>query len=264
MQTGNRIEISWMNQPGRLISSMESVADGFHGSSAIAGAVSVAENSSPDSRYAQKAVAIVRDAFAEGVAYGVENVFMETIDEINAFAGEGVRNPLSLAAAAVLGDEVWVYSMGTCKVFLSGAQRGGRDSEGAVNVEDRVIKHFILKPGQSIILLTSGLRKLIGSAVAGKRAASCSRPLSFCLSEMISETRIKFRKKGGSAAAVRLCTGSRRMSLPGRKYLAYITALIIAVAVAAVLLALCRSSGGNDSLIRADSIPEDEIVMPLD
>ncbi|RKZ09725.1 hypothetical protein DRQ25_05510 [Candidatus Fermentibacteria bacterium] len=262
MQTGNRIEISWVNQPGRLISSMESIADGFHGSSAIAGAVSVAENSSPGSLYAQKAVAIVRDAFAEGVAYGVENVFKEAIDEINAFAGEGVRDPLSLAAAAVLGDEVWVYSMGTCQVFLSGVQTGGRDSEGVVNVEGRVIKHYILKPGQSIILLTSGLRKLMGSAVAGKHSARCSRPLSFCLSEMINETRIKFRKKGGSAAAVRLCTRSRRMSLPGRKYLAYITALIIAVAV--TLLTLCRSSGENGSPVRADSIPEDEIVMPLD
>jgi hypothetical protein len=240
---------------------MESVADGFHGSSAIAGAVCVAENGSPDSCYAQKAVAIVRDAFAEGVAYGVENVFMEAIDEINAFTGEGVRDSLSLAAAAVLENEVWVYSSGTCQVFLSGTDRDGRDSEGAVNLEVRVIRHFILKPGQSIILLTSGLRKLMGSAVARKHSARCSRPLSFCLSEMISETRIKFRKKGGSAAAVRLCTVSRRISLPGRKYLAYITVLIIAVAV--TLLTLCRSRGENGSPVRADSIPEDEIVMPL-
>lgn len=253
-----------MNQPGRLISSMGSVADGFHGSSVIAGTVCVAENDSPDSCYPQKAVAIVRDAFAEGVAYGVESVFIEAIDEINAFAGDGIGEPLSMAAAAVLGDEVWVYSMGTCLVFLSGAQTGGRDSEGIVNVEDRVIKHFVLKPGQSIILLTSGLRKLMGSVVAGKHSSRCSRPLSFCLSEMISETRIKFRKKGGSAAAVRLCTGSVRMSLPGRKYLAYSISLIIAVAVAAVLLTLCRSSGENGSPVRADSIPEEEIVMPLD
>lgn len=251
-----------MNQPGRLVSRMESVADGFHGSSAIAGAASVAENSSADSCFAEKAVAIVRDAFAEGVAYGVENVFREAIDEINAFAGEGVCDSLSMAAAAVLGNEVWVYSSGTCQVFLSGADTGGSDSEGVVNVEGRVIKHFILKPGQSIILLTSGLRKLMGSPVARKHSARCGKPLSYCLSEMISETRIKFRKKGGSAAAVRLCSDSRRMRLPGRKYLAYILAFMIAVAAA--VLTLCRSSDNADSLIRTDSTSENEVVMPLD
>ena len=262
MQTGNRIEISWMNQPGRLISRMESVADGFHGSSAIAGAVSVAENSSPDSCYAEKAVAIVRDAFAEGVAYGVENVFMEAIDEINAFAGEGVCDSLSLAAAAVLGNEVWVYSSGTCQVFLSGADTGGSDSENVVDIEENRIGHLILQPGQSIILLTSGLRKLMRSAAARKYSSRCSKPLSFCLSEMISETRIRFRKKGGSAAAVRLCVDSRRTTLFGRKYLACILAFMIAVAAA--VLTLCSGSGEKGSLVRTDSTSESEVVMPLD
>ncbi len=260
MQTGNRIEISWMNQPGRLISRMESVADGFQGSSAIAGAASVAENNSPDSCFAEKAVAIVRDSFAEGVAYGVENVFMEAIDEINAFAREGASDSLSLAAAAALGNEVWVYSKGTCQIFLSGVDTDGRGS--VVDIEGTGISHLVLKPGQSIILLTSGLRKLMGSAAARKHSSRCSKPLSFCLSEMISETRIRFRKKGGSAAAVRLCTNSRRMSLPGRKHLVCI--LILIFSVAAALLTLCLGSGEKDSLIKADSASESEVVMPLD
>ena len=251
-----------MSQPGRLISRMESVADGFRGSSAIAGAAAVAENSSPDSCYAQKAVAIVRDAFAEGVAYGVENVFMEAIDEINAFAREEVFDSLSLAAAVVLGNEVWVYSSGTCQVFLSGADTGSRGSENVVDIKDKGIRRLVLKPGQSIILLTSGLKKLMGSAAARKYSSRCSKPLSFCLSEMISETRIRFRKKGGSAAAVRLCAYSRRISLPGRKYVAY--SIVLLLAVAAAVLALCLSSGEADSLIRTDSTSEDEVVMPLD
>ena len=260
MQTGNRIEISWMNQPGRLISRMESIADGFQGSSAIAGAASVAENNSPDSCFAEKAVAIVRDAFAEGVAYGVQNVFMEAIDEINAFAMEGASDSLSLAAAAALGNEVWVYSRGTCQAFLSGVDTDGRGS--VVDIEGTEISHLVLKPGQSIILLTSSLRKLMGSAAARKHLSRCSKPLSFCLSEMISETRIRFRKKGGSAAAVRLCTDSGRMSLPGRKHLVYI--LILIFSVAATFLILCPGSGEKDSLIRADSASESEVVMPLE
>ncbi|NOQ21411.1 MAG: hypothetical protein GQ565_02005 [Candidatus Aegiribacteria sp.] len=261
MQTGNRIEISWMTQPGRLISRMESLADGFHGSSAIAGAAAVAENGSPNSCCAEKAVAVVRDAFAEGVAYGVESVFMEAVDEINTFAPEGECDSLSMAAAVVLGDEVWVYSRGTCQVFLSVADFGGGDSENVVDIESKGIRHLILKPGQSIILLTSGLRELMGSVAAKKHSLLSGKPLSFCLSEMISETRIRFRKKGGSAAAVRLCADSGRMNLPG-KYMAYPLAFLL-VAAAAAVLALCLSSEGKDSLIRADSTSNGEVVMPL-
>ncbi len=241
---------------------MESVADGFCGSSAIAGAAAVAENISPDSCYAQKAVAIVRDAFAEGVAYGVENVFMEAIDEINAFVREEEIDSLSLAAAVVLGDEVWVYSNGACQVFLSGADTGSRGSENVVDIKDKGIRRLVLKPGQSIILLTSGLKKLIGSAAARKYSSRCSKPLSFCLSEMIGETRIRFRMKGGSAAAVRCCADSRRINLPGRKYVAYSLALLLAVAAA--VLVLCLSSEEADSLIRTDSTSEGEVVLPLD
>ncbi|MEN8209970.1 MAG: hypothetical protein ABFR50_12045, partial [Candidatus Fermentibacteria bacterium] len=176
MRTGNRIEISWMNQPGRLKSRMASAADGFHGSPAIAGAVSIAGNSSPDSIYAQKAVAIVRDAFAEGVAYGVENVFREAIDEITAFTGKGVTDSISLAAAAVLGDEVWVYSMGTCQVFLSGTDKGGMERDNAVRVDGKGINHLVLRPGQTIILLTSGLCKLMETAETGKHFSRCGKP----------------------------------------------------------------------------------------
>ncbi|MEN8209542.1 MAG: hypothetical protein ABFR50_09870, partial [Candidatus Fermentibacteria bacterium] len=85
--------------------------------------------------------------------------------------------------------------------------------------------------------------------------------LAFCLSGMVSETGIQFRKKGGSAAAVRLCADSGRMNIPGRKFMLCILALLIA---AAAVFSLCRSSGEADSLIRADSASDGEIVMPLD
>ncbi len=251
-----------MNQPGRLISRMESIADGFHGSSAVAGATAVAENSSPDFSYAEKAVSVVRDAFAEGVVYGVEDVFMEAVDEINTFAREGGCDPLSMAAAAVLGDEVWVYSSGTCRAFLSGIDSGGRSPENILDLSSEEVRYIRLKPGQSIILLTSSLRMLMGSSSVQKYSLRCDKPLSFCLSGMISETRIRFRKKGGSAAAVRLCTDSRRMSLPGRKYLPYLLAFLIAVA--SVVLTLCRSSEEKVAPIRTDSVFTGEVVMPLE
>lgn len=261
MQAGNRIEISWINQPGRLVSRMESIADGFHGSSVIAGVAAVAENNLPDSGFAEKAVAIARDAFAEGVAYGAEDVFRDAVEEINLIALDEEPDSFSFAVAAVLGDRVWVYSMGTCRVFLSGDDSVETGKENVVDLSGKGICPLKLKPGQSIILLTCGLRKLMGSTAAMKYSSHCGKPLPFCLSEMIRETRIRFRKKGGSAAAVRLCDNSGRVKLSRMKYLIFLLAFVLAVAV---ILTLCRGSGEKHDFVRADSIITGEIVMPLD
>ena len=251
-----------MNQPGRLTTRMESYADGFQGSTAIASVTAVAENSLQDSSCAENAVATLRDAFAEGVAYGVVDVLKDAIDEISAASSEGDRNCCSLATAAVLGDEVWVYSSGTCRAFMSCADSGGRKFEKIVDLSSQGIKYFRLKPGQSIIIVTHGLRKLIGSTVAMSYSARCKKPLSFCLSEMVKETRIRFRKKGGSAAAVRLCIGSARINLPGGKLVICFLAAVIAIVSA--FLILCYRSEDKNVDIRQDSLFTVETVMPLD
>jgi hypothetical protein len=241
---------------------MESFADGFQGSTAIASVTAVAENRSQNSDCAENAVAVLRDTFAEGVAYGVVDVLKDAIDEINAVALEGDQDPCSLAAAAVLGDEVWVYSTGTCRAFMSGAESGGRGLEKVVDLSSHGIEYFKLKPGQSIIIVTHGLRKLMGSAAALSYSSRCKKPLSFCLSEMVRETRIRFRKKGGSVAAVRLCIGSSRMNLPVRKLVICLFAAVLAVVSAFFIF--CYMSEENNANIQADSSFTDETVMPLD
>jgi len=261
MKVGKRIEISWMNQPGRLRSKMESYADGFIGSPAIAGIAAVAENRSQNPCIAENAVAIVRDAFAEGVAYGISDVLQDAIDEICSDVSDGTVS-CSIATAAVLGDEVWVYSTGTCHAFMTDADSGGTGFKDVVDLSDKGIRYIRLKPGQSIILVTHGLRKLMGSSVSLNYTSLCGKPLSFCLSEMVRETRIKFRKKGGSAAAVRLCTGSPRVHLPWRRIVICFSAAVLAVALA--LLIFCRKSEENRADDQADSSLTVETVMPLE
>lgn len=262
MQAGKRIEISWVNQPGRLLSRMESYADGFQGSTAIASVAVVAENRLHDSGCAGNAVAVLRDAFAEGVAYGVKDVLKDAIDEISAAASGEDRDSCSLAAAAVLGDEVWVYSTGSCSAFMSGMDSGEGGFENIVDLSSQGIKYFKLKPGQSVIIVTHGLRKLIGSTAALSYSARCKKPLTFCLSEMVKETRIRFRKKGGSAAAVRLCIDSPGINLPGRKLIICFSAAVIAVVFA--FLIFCYRSKDTNENIQADSLFKVETVMPLD
>jgi hypothetical protein len=260
LQAETRIEIAWFNQPGRVPSIMDSIADGFLGSSAIAAAAVVGENARPGSGYAEKAIAVFRDAFAEGVAYGVEDVFADAVSEIEAMLRDAGSDSFSLAAAAAIGNEVWVYSRGTCLVFLSGVDSDGGYQNSVTELSGMEIQHLILKPGHSIILLSYTLRKLMRSVTAVRYSARCRKPLSVCLSDMISETRIRFRKKGGSAAAVRLCSNSRRIKLPGKRF--WLLLITITLAAAAVFT-LCLDTGDRSAPAGTDTLRMDEVVMPL-
>jgi len=258
----SRIEISWINQPGRIISQMGSYADGFKGTTAIAGIAAVAENGLREKDRAERAVALLRDEFAEGIAYGIKDVLKDAIDEVNASFENGDQDPCSLAVAVILNEEVWVYSEGTCSAFLSGGASSGSAPEGVKDLSCNWINHITLKPGQSIILVSHGLKKLMGSAAARSYSSLCRKPLSFCLSEMVRETRIRFRKKGGSAAAVRMCRGSRGIRLPRRRFIIAAIAVIIAAVLAALILS--DLSGEITARKQADSIITDDTVMPLE
>jgi len=242
---------------------MESYADGFSGSTAIAGIAAVAENRSQNMFSAEKAVAVVRDAFAEGVAYGVPDVLQDAIDEISSDITDS-NGSFSIAIAALLGDDVWVYSNGTCCAFMTDADIGeeGTGMKNVVALSGKGIRYLKLSPGQSVILVTHGLRKLMGSSVSLNYASLCRKPLSFCLAEMVRETRIKFRKKGGSAAAVRLCTGSPGVYPSFRKMLVFFSAAVLAAAL--TLLIFCRENDDNKVDERADSSITVETVMPLE
>jgi len=237
---------------------MESYADGFIGSTAIASVAVIAENMSRNSGCAEKAVAVIRDSFAEGAAYGIVDVLQDSIDEINAETLKMNGDSCSLAAAAVLGEEVWVYSTGSCLAFLTGTDTGSRGLKDVLDLSSTEIKYIRLKPGQSVILVTHGLRKLMGSSAALSYSSRCRKPLSFCISGMVKETRIRFRKKGGSAAAVRLCKGTT--GIPRKK----IVMFLFVSAVISILLIFCHGSKGkNTTREQADSNFTVETVMPL-
>ncbi len=252
MRSENRIELSWINQPGR--SRMESYADGFTGSTAIASVVAIAENVSRNSGCAGEAVAVIRDSFAEGAAYGIVDVLQDSIDEIEAEASKKKGDSCSFAAAAVMGEEVWVYSTGSCRTFLVG--NGNHGSKDVMDLSSTEIKHIILKPGQSVILVTNGLRKLMESSADLNHSLRCGKPLSVCISGMVKETRIRFRKKGASAAAIRLCKVNS--GIPGK----IIGMFLFISAVISILFIFCR--GGRDMNTASDrSDSNSTVVMPL-
>ncbi len=261
----SKIEIAWLNQPGRLSMKMASVSDGFQASPPYASVLVVAECEKNDPVCAMTSVAIVRDTFAEGVAYGVEDALNNAFDEVLKKNSENGHDSCSIASIAVLGCEVRVVSTGTCYAFLTnGAIQEESISCSSMNID--VLPHrFELKYGQSVILVTHGLRKLVGSVVAARQASFYNDTLAKCLEEMVAETRIRFRKKGGSIAAVRFGSGSKRITGLLRKY-----GIFIVLSGALVLIALsliCNKReyvNENSGTESPDSTaPSEEIVMPL-
>ncbi len=261
----SKIEIAWLNQPGRISMKMASVSDGFQASPPYASVVIVAECEKDDPVCAMTSAAIVRDTFAEGVAYGVEDALNNAFDEVAKKNSENGHDSCSIASIAVLDCEVRVVSTGTCHAFITnGAFQGESISGDSLNIDVRPHR-FVLKYGQSVILVTHGLRKLIGSVVASRHISVYNDPLAKCLEEMVAETRIRFRKKGGSIAAVRFGSDSKRITELLKKYGIFIVLFGALVLIALSILCNKREYiNGNSGTESPDSTASsEEIVMPL-
>ena len=261
----SKIEIAWLNQPGRLSMKMASVSDGFQASPPYASVVVVAECEKNDPACALTSAAIVRDTFAEGVAYGIDDALNNAFNEVLKKNSENGHDSCSIASIAVLGCEVRVVSTGTCHAFLTHGDIQEESMEGSSMINDILSHRFVLEYGQSVILVTHGLRKLIGSVVAARHTSFYNDPLAKCLEEMVAETRIRFRKKGGSIAAVRFGSGSKRITGLLKKYA--ISIMLIGTMMLIALSILCNKreyNNENSGMESPDSEgSSEEIVMPL-
>ncbi|MFO8183134.1 MAG: hypothetical protein R6U39_03070 [Candidatus Aegiribacteria sp.] len=258
MKTRVRLEISWLNQPGRIGSRTGSHADGFRGTPAVAGVAVVAEG--PPSAYlsVKNAVNMVRDTFAEGVAYGAGDVLKDCMDGLAVSPGESPS--LSIAAAAVLDGDVRVYSAGSCGAFLCGK---GLEDSLAVELEKGTVMDVDLQPGQSVVLVTGGLRGLAGTPSAAGLARGCRNNLDKCLEEMVAGTRVRFKGSGGSAAAVRCCRSDGILKGISARRILYALLVILAGLTAAAVL--CRNEAAVTPENRAqDPLPSGETVLPLE
>ncbi|MBN2586841.1 MAG: hypothetical protein JXA64_01665 [Candidatus Fermentibacteraceae bacterium] len=257
MSTALKVEIAWLNQPGRHLTSIASLADGFTGTGAIAGVAVVAEGPPLLQGFIGDVVALLRDTFAEGVAYGIGDLLEDSIEEVDERPSAG---EISLAVAAALGSEVWVYSRGSCRVFIT-----GRDPDDGV-LDDAApgegARHLLLKPGQSVILMTEGVGRLVRSDAAESCACGCRRPLDDSLRHLVEETGIRFRKTGGSAAAVRVCRDVRKLPSVSLRTILY--PVLVLLAVLAAVTMVCHGNGDHETPVNSGAVDTSETVMPLD
>lgn len=259
---GCSAEYAWLNQPGRIASRSSSFADGFRGRAPYAGVAVVAECSIEDAECAVSAVAQVRDAFADGVAYGVDEVLGDAFDHLRTARRGTGHEGCSAAAVAVLGSKAYVASTGTCHAFMADpGSEGSIDLDIGGSADGSVVREVLLREGQAIVLVTSSLRKLMGSTAAAKYTTGCSEPLGACLRTLVTETRIRFRKTGGSVAAMRI--GRESAGLPRKPLVLAGTAALLIILAALVLPGLLRGSSDTASP-DSSTVPDGPaIVMPL-
>jgi hypothetical protein len=265
------LELAWLSQSGRVASKCCTVADGFRAKLPYASVAVVAECARDDHDCAAAAAAAIRDTFSEGVAHGTGEALRDAFDRVSDAWRQAGHTGCSAAATAAMGSEAWIAVIGSCHAFM--AERG---SDGSIDIhpqdpdlpreEERTsvfrMRRINLREGQSIVLATHGLRKLMGSSAAAKYTSGCREALPSCLRTLVRETRIQFRKKGGAVAAVRL-----GFDHPARPFRKAAVLLLSALAVSSGILFLAGLFDGSGPAGQSDSIPgpaQNPVIMPLE
>lgn len=253
--------------------------------------VIVSEGTGGDRRAAETAVSVIRDIFAEGVAYRVGEALSEAFHE----AGERIsRDDLrgcSVTAAAFSGDEVWIVHAGAGRAFLSDGRHvspltaehtlanemGLSPGDPAWSARSRDLTLFLgqkdLKPqtvhlrleeGRTVLLMTSGIwHHLAPGRIAAVLKDAHGNPAD-ALERLVRESRARFRRRGGAAAIV----GEGRSRAKRGRGLRLIPFLAVSLAVAVLAVVAGRGifcGGADDGRAGGGSRPDSVVtVMPLD
>ncbi len=117
-QAACECSVTWLLQNGRSRIQRGMAADGFKGDYPYAGVTVIAENRlSEEDSSATIAVETVRDVFAEGVAFGVEDALLDSLMEAADMIRDKELTGCSAAAIAFSGTHIWYAMVGNCRIY---------------------------------------------------------------------------------------------------------------------------------------------------
>lgn len=284
-QTQRVLETAWLAVNGRVRSESLSACDGFRGEYPFASVITVAEGTAGDARSAGIAVSVIRDVFAEGVAFRVGEALVEAFHE----AGERIRSEelrgCSVTSAAFIGREVWIAHAGASRAFLAEAATASAltdehtlasemkldPRDAGYRLRSRDLTRFLgqqdlkpqtlrleLTPSQRIVLLTPGIWHHAAPARIAACAAGRTDPCQ-AAEAIVRESRVRFRRSGGAAAVA----GEPAGRIAGRKRRWFAVPAIILLCAAAFFVirgASCR--GGPESGTTAGPGVSDSAAVP--
>ncbi len=288
--TSREIDMQWRRQSGRSRYQRHSVADGFSGRYPYASVAVVAESIGQDTESADRTISIIRDTFAEGVAFGPGEAIMDAFDEAGSWIKAHELAGCSVAAASVIDDRVWFCWIGNCRVYLvsggvsrllsidhtvatlegltpgePGYRQKARETTAFLGVDSALAGEgrIELQEGDTIILATPGVWLYLNESTAFRFSARGTN-LSAELTKLLSETRAGHRRQGGAVAGLRMLAASRRyVRIPG--WLGALTVGICLVMAALLLSGVLvpeRFTSSSGSASDIDSVVTG-MVLPL-
>lgn len=278
---------AWKAQPGRSRLQRRVCSDGYLGEFPYAGVVVAAEGLNPDDDpSAEIAVNTVRDVFAEGVAYGIEEALADALREAADIIRRNGHGGCSVAAVAFCGTHAWFASTGACRVLkydeetvsvlaadCSEAQSSGigrdhpeysrrmRDLSHWLGGDGHSITtgHTRINPGTVVLAATPGVWMNLREG-ALKRGRG--KNIEGWLTAVVRESRVAYRRQGGAVAAAS-CHSGGGVRIPVLPFVAVSVMVVLGVLLAAGVFDSRKApeDGGGNLFSPPDSMAE--VVMPL-
>jgi len=284
--------VAWLVQNGRSKVQRTVASDGFVGDYPYAGVIVVGENRTTENdSSASIFVETVRDIFAEGVAFGVEDALKDSFTEANDLIINKNMQGCSGAAIAYSGTHLWYALSGSCRIYridqdgikcIVSDQTVANSSRLALEHPDfnkkvhelksyigsssnsgTVFGHARVKEDTTYIVLTAGGWIQLEKATPPALIKGVNKSLSGWLSNISRDLKLAYRRQGGGLACV-----SGMKPTGGNSSIVKYTLSTLAVIVLLSLLIMgdlftCNSEVEDQTdLFASDSI-EEEIVQPL-
>lgn len=288
---GAGCSVAWQLQNGRSRVQRGIAADGFKGDYPYAGVTVVAENrNSEEDLSASISVETVRDVFAEGVAFGVEDALRDSLLEANEIIHDKKLGGCSAAAIAFSGTHIWYAMAGNCRIYVidsDGISCVVRDQSAANELnmspdhpdyskrirelkwwlgsprEDKpVCGHARIKQDTTFLILTAGGWIQLESKTTAVHRKGVKKTLDGWLSAISREMKLAYRRQGGALGAVSGANGGGGGSIPWKSWV-YVAGFLglIGFLVFANPFSSDVAIEDKTDLFSADSV--EEIVQPI-
>ncbi len=230
-QPGADCSVAWQLQNGRSRVQRDMAADGFNGDYPYAGVTVVAENRSPeDDSSALITVETVRDIFAEGVAFGVEDVLRDSLLEAAEIIRDKKLSGCSAAAIAFSGTHLWYALAGNCRIYKidsdgvscivhdqSAANEMNMSPDhldyhkrirelswwiGSSRSDNPICGHARIKQDTTYIILTAGGWTQFEKNAPAVHRKGIKRTSGGWLSFLVRDMKLAYRRQGGALGAV--------------------------------------------------------------
>ena len=223
--------VAWQLQNGRSRIQRGMAADGFKGEYPYAGVTVVAENrNSEDDSSSSITIETVRDVFAEGVAFGVEDALRDSLMEAAEIIRDKKLSGCSAAAIAFSGTHIWYALAGNCRIYRidsdgvnciahdqSAANEKGVSPEhtdyhkkirelkwflGSSESGAPVCGHARIKKDTTYIMFTAGAWIQFEKSATVVHRKGLKKTLEGWLSILSREMKLAYRRQGGAIGAV--------------------------------------------------------------